>query len=264
MTITSTVTSKTSTDDSAARLETESDGRLEAKVWPRELVPAELVERMYRLYAESYADTVEARFQTDLADKSHVLLLRDDSGRLCGFSTLKIYTSEASGSAVRVAYSGDTIIDPPHWGNSALAFEWLRFAGEAARARPSLPLYWLLIVKGHRTYRYLSTFARGYVPHHRQPATDEDLELLRTLAAERFGEGFDPETGIVHFGADAGRLSDELADIPERHRRLPAVRYFLERNPGYRNGDELVCLCRLAEDNLKPFARRIFGTTSVD
>ena len=130
-----------------------------------------------------------------------------------------------------------------------------------ARATPSLPLYWLLIVKGHRTYRYLSTFARHYVPHHRQQPTADEIELMRALAAEKFGDSFDAETGIVRFGPQSGHLTDELADVPDRHRRLPAVSYFLERNPGYRDGDELVCLCLLAEDNLKPFAQRIFGKT---
>ena len=164
-----------------------------------------------------------------------------------------------AGRNLRVIYSGDTIIDPAHWGSSALAFEWLRFAGCIRREQPELPLYWLLIVKGHRTYRFLSTFARDYAPHHGARNTSDRLELLNALAAEKFGDDYDPATGIVRFASPCGRLNDDLADVPVRHRRLPAVQYFLERNPGYRNGDELVCICELAAENLRPLALRVFA-----
>ena len=38
----------------------------------------------------------------------------------------------------------------------------------------------------------------------------------------------------------------------------PSTRYFMQRNPGYRQGDELVCLCEVAASNLKPLAQRVF------
>ena len=34
---------------------------------------------------------------------------------------------------------------------------------------PEQPLYWFLIVKGHRTYRYLSAFSVDFHPHWRTP-----------------------------------------------------------------------------------------------
>lgn len=246
-------------NDTASRGETERGSTLSAVILPRAAIDAATVDTMYGLYSSSYADTSASRFRTDLDSKTHVLLLRAADGTLCGFSTLQLYTSLAAGRPVRVIYSGDTIIDPAHWGNSTLAFEWLRFAGQVCHAAPELPLYWLLIVKGHRTYRFLSTFARSYLPHHGLEATPADADMLARLAEEKFGDSFDPSTGIARFGPDSGRLSDALAEIPDRHRRLPAVKYFLERNPGYRNGDELVCLCRLADDNLKSLARRVFA-----
>jgi len=46
--------------------------------------------------------------------------------------------------------------------------------------------------------------------------------------------------------------------VSEAHLRLPEVAFFLARNPGYARGDELVCLCELAAEKLRPLARRIF------
>jgi len=45
-------------------------------------------------------------------------------------------------------------------------------------------------------------------------------------------------------------------DIDELERQ--DVRFFLARNPGYLQGNELVCVCELAVDNLKPLAARFF------
>ena len=237
-----------------------SASALAAKVLPREWIAPEDVAAMYRLYATHYLDTDTSTFERDLAGKTHVLVLADEGGALCGFSTLELYaTSDVAGMPIRVVFSGDTIIAPAHWGNSALAFEWLRFVGQEKRRRRHLPLYWLLIVKGHRTYRYLSTFARRYTPHH-EPGSDAGEEALRdALASAKFGTAYDPASGVARFGPNGGRLSEPLADVSETHRSRPAVAYFLERNPGYRRGDELVCVCELADSNLRPLARRVFS-----
>lgn len=219
------------------------------------------VRAMFELYASNYADTSDAIFRRDLARKTHALLLMREDDSLGGFTTLELYSSNAAGQPVRVLYSGDTIIDPAHWGSPALAFEWIRFAGMIARRDP-VPLYWLLIVKGHRTYRFLPAFAKRYIPHHEFPDSPAERTILSALAREKFGDRFDDACGVVSFPTPQGRLIDELADVPWQHRRLRSVAHFLRLNPGYRDGDELVCLCRLAPDNLRPFAARVFTADS--
>ena len=47
-------------------------------------------------------------------------------------------------------------------------------------------------------------------------------------------------------------------DYYERERKRPDVAYFLQCNPGYASGDELVCLCELSTDNMRPLTRRLF------
>ena len=235
---------------------------LSATVILRESIDESLVEAMYRLYSANYLDTSSTLFRSDLAEKSHVLLLRNATGELCGFSTIELYSSAVDGNVVRVIYSGDTIVAPAYWGSQALAFEWLRFAGEVERQAPETPLYWLLIVKGHRTYRFLPAFARRYLPHYAHAATAQELRTREVLAEARFGEKFNSQTGVVRFPVCMGRLNSGLADISERHLRLPEVAHFVALNPGYRDGDELVCLCRLAQENLRPRAAKIFTGSS--
>ncbi|HIC7213427.1 hypothetical protein [Burkholderia stabilis] len=216
------------------------------------------IDRMFSLYAASYCDTGRAQFDRDLGDKTHCIVLRDDGGAIQGFSTLKQYETRWRDASIRVIFSGDTIIDPAHWGTQHLAFAWIRHAGDVWRQAPAVPLYWFLICKGHRTYRYLRAFARDYAPRADNLTAPATQDLMDHLAASRYGHAYDPATGLLSFDTPQGRLTPTLAEVPVAHRRLADVDYFLARNPGYAHGDELVCLCELSASNLRPLARRLF------
>ena len=81
---------------------------------------------------------------------------------------------------------------------------------------------------------------------------------MNTLASERFGSAYDPKTGLVRFPSSQGHLKPAYAHIEETDNRRDDVSFFLRRNPGYGDGDELVCLTELCPENLKPIARRLF------
>ena len=217
------------------------------------------IEKMYQLYANYYAGTSRALFLADLQGKDHAIILTDDARSIQVFSTVKTIETEFDGEAIRAIFSGDTIVNHTFWGKNDLAQEWLRHAGQIKYMQPSLPLYWFLIVKGHRTYRYLSVFSRQYYP---APGVNTPLRakrLMDHLSAKMFGEAYDPNKGILCFPDSRGHLQEEWADIPQKDLTLPEVQFFLERNPGYKNGDELVCICELTEENLKPLTKRLFN-----
>ena len=213
---------------------------------------------MYGLYARHYDATDHLRFQSDLDDKHFVVLLHDEAGALQGFSTIAEYERELDGRRIGVLFSGDTVIDAQHWGQQALAFAWLRFAGSRKALAPQRPLYWFLISKGHRTYRFLTAFAHAFWPAYDRPTPAAAQTLMNTLARERFGSAYDATSGLIRFARSQGHLQAPFASISEAHRRKREVEFFLNRNPGYADGDELVCLCELAAKNLRPIARRVF------
>ncbi len=213
---------------------------------------------MYALYERYYGETNRERFVADLVDKDRVLLLRDAGGTLRGFSTLSVYERYFLEEHVRILFSGDTVIDERYWGQQALAFAWLRLAGEIKSNHPEVPLYWFLISKGHRTYRYLSAFSRVFYPALQRETPYRMRELMSFLATDRFGDAYDPVDGVLRFSEPQGQLRDDYAQVSSAHRLLPEVEFFLQRNPGYVHGEELVCLCELEPDNLQPIARRAF------
>lgn len=215
--------------------------------------------RMFELYAAHYRSVSRELFLHDLANKDWVVVLRDGQGLIQGFSSVSSqdFEAEEAGGRIRVLFSGDTVINRAYWGTQALAFEWLRFAGEI-RARKPTPLYWLLISKGHRTYRYLSTFSLDYWPRHDRTPPDAIRRLKDRLALTYFGHYYDPQRGVLSFGESRGELAPDLAQIPAKDLSRPEVAFFLSANPGYSRGEELVCLTELSPTNLKPLARRIF------
>lgn len=215
------------------------------------------IDRMFEIYCACYQDTCRVRFKQDLDDKTHCVVLRDACDTIMGFSTLKLFEMHWDNQPGRFIFSGDTIITPEHWGSQQLAFAWSRLVGDLWRQAPDVPLYWFLICKGHRTYRYLRAMVLDYAPRAGHLTEPHVQALMDHLAHTRFGDAYNSATGLLSFKTPQGRLTAELAQVSENHARLPDVAYFLERNPGYAQGDELVCLCRFTPENLRPLARRL-------
>lgn len=213
---------------------------------------------MFDLYDRYYDATSRTLFEADLRSKDYVVSLREPSGALAGFSTLAVLKAEVGGEYVRAIYSGDTIIDHAHWGTQALAFTWIRFAGTIKAQAPEFPLYWFLIVKGHRTYRYLSAFSIDFYPRWDAPTPQPKREIMDALARRRFGRDYDASRGVISFPQSRGHLKPQWAAIEDAEVARADVSFFLRSNPGFTCGDELVCLTELTAENLRPLARRVF------
>lgn len=221
----------------------------------RDLTPLES-EEMLALYESLYVLPDRGIFWRDLASKDEVLLLRAGED-LVGFTTLQFYDFPFQGRNRRIVFSGDTVVDKEHWGQQALAAAWIRRMGRLRRQDPEVPLYWFLVVKGHRTYRFLPAFCTRFHPHWAVPT--EDLKALAdALALDHFGEDYDPESGVVRYEKSRGHLSPHIAHPSEAEQRLPAVTFFLEKNPGYLRGQELVCLFEFTESAMRSLTRRLF------
>jgi hypothetical protein len=211
---------------------------------------------MAQLYLASYDATSEATFRRDLEAKDEALLVHAGT-QLIGFTTLRLFEREWRGARLRVVYSGDTVVERRHWGQQALAFAWIQHVGAIRRRDPASPLYWFLLVKGHRTFRFLPAFAKSFHPHWEERRGDLE-PLADALALDMFPGHYNPLTGVVEFEPSRGQLKSDIAEPSPGTRSREDVRFFLARNPGYVRGHELVCLCELDERNLKPLARRLF------
>lgn len=205
---------------------------------------------MRALMQQHFTGVTAAGFDRDLAEKAWVILLEDEQGQVKGFSTQLLYTTQVGGTSVRVVYSGDTIVHRDAWGSNALARTWL----EAVRSWQSdVPLYWLLLTSGFRTYRFLPVFWKEFWPRHNSPALPP---MLNAIAGERFGARYDPAMGIVRL-AEPQVLRDGLNEISPGRLGNAHVDFFARVNPGHARGDELVCLCPLTPANQTSAGRKL-------
>jgi hypothetical protein len=212
--------------------------------------------RMASLYLASYDGSSPDTFFGDLAAKSEALLVHA-ADELIGFTTLRVFEREWRGKPIRVVYSGDTVIERAHWGQQSLSCAWIARMGVLKREHPDIPLYWFLLVKGHRTFRYLPVFGHSFYPHWSEDRGDLK-PLADALACEMFPEAYNPATGVVEFNASRGHLKPHIAWPSAAQLNRPGVRFFLERNPGFQRGHELVCLCEIEEHNMKPLTLDVF------
>ncbi len=216
-------------------------------------------DEMYGLFSRHFDNTDRDRFEADLAQKQWVLQLVDSvTGELRGFSTQTLVRFRWRQQSVRAVFSGDTIVDPEVWGETALIRQWGRLVADLLRSNASEPLYWFLISKGYKTYRFLPVFFREFYPRFDQAKPVWAQEILDVLGDLMFPDDYDSQRGILIASPHKDRLRPGLARVEESRLLDPHIRFFLESNPGYARGDELCCLAPLDFGNFKPAGIRLF------
>ena len=205
------------------------------------------MERLYRAYYEG-AD--EDDFARDLAEKDWAIVLRDAEG-VRGFSTMKLVRV----AATNVLFSGDTVVDTASRSQTGLAGAFGHVMRHLAQTGVEDP-HWFLICKGARTYRFLPTFFRRYVP-----GAHEDAELsarLRRVASKMYPREYDPATGVLRFSGNKDRLRGDTLRMDAESVRFRAL------NPDWARGDELCCMAPLALSNLNRLGERVIADTNPE
>lgn len=213
------------------------------------------VHDMLRIMQAYYCNVTRDQFLKDLDEKEWVILLWEN-GRICGFSTQMLFDHDFDGHWIQVIFSGDTIIEENHRGSLALPVAWGHLMLSILSDHPERELYWLLIIKGYKTYRFLPVFFREFYPSCVKKAPAFETALLCSLGRRKWGDQFDSESWIIRASEGAQYLRPGVADITEARRRDKDIAFFEKANPGHSKGDELVCIARCHEDNLKPFILR--------
>ena len=220
--------------------------------------------QMFALMDTYYENMDRAVFDTDLEEKQWVILLEDPmNGIIRGFSTQTLLEIEVDERPIRVLFSGDTIVDRQHWSHNPLAQVWGQFVLSLIDADHSVPLYWFLMTKGYRTYRFLPVFFHEFYPRDDSPTPAWAAQLIDTLGQHRYPSTYDPVAGVVHADPSSCRLRPNVAEITTKRLRDRHVQFFVQANPRHAHGDELCCIAPLTRDNFALAAYRVIGSASA-
>lgn len=206
--------------------------------------------RMFALMTQYYDHVDLDEFETDLDEKDWVIEVADPAtGELLGFSTQMVLTVPQRSGPVRALFSGDTIMDRRVRQRNPLTRLWGRLALSLIDEYAGEDLYWFLISKGYKTYRFLPLFFHEFYPCRDTPTPPRIAERIDALGHFKYPATYDPAAGIVRAGENACRLRSGAADVTSERLRDGHVAFFCARNPRHQLGDELCCLAPLTRAN---------------
>ena len=236
---------------------------LKPQIFSRQNLDPATREKMLALHQRNYDGVRAEKFFADLDAKDWVILLRDDADGVVGFSTQQLISNVPGAGGAKFLFSGDTIVSPEHWNTPYLSGCFGHLMLRLMDEQPAAPLYWFLISKGFRTYRFLPVFFNRFWPHPDTATPPEISKLLHAVASHTYCHAYTPADGLVR-DPSGDRLSPSLAEIPANKLADKFVRFFLDRNPRFADGDELACLAPITRENLNTLARRVITQTQPE
>lgn len=198
---------------------------------------------MFELFQRYYDRVTREEFLRDLAGKQDLIRLFDQHGQVSGFTTIQHLHTEHAGRARLVVFSGDTVVDRECWGQKKLQVAFSRYLLGLKLRHPIRRVYWFLISKGFKTYLLMRHNLTSY-PGHQGPTPSDVQALIDHVSRLKYPEHYDPERGVIAV-PEGCVVTPEAGTVTDDDRRDPDIRFFLERNPGWVEGEELCCLAEL-------------------
>ena len=205
---------------------------------------------MFRLMQDVYNGENWDKFLSDMTEKNYALVLYDEKSQIAGFTTIEIFDFEGN----IIIYSGDTVVEENSRGDIELMRAWWKFSYTVQQNNPDKSVFWLLISKGWRTYKFFPMFLKEIYPTYRYDTPQEVQEFINRLALTKFGDCY--KDGIV-VPEKPDMLKSGKNDVPKRRINDADVMFFLKKNPEFYKGNELVCLAELSVANLTKAGLRL-------
>lgn len=211
---------------------------------------------MYNIMDKHYDNMKFENFMEDIEEKEHCIILQEeDSLKIVGFSTQKVMKIEIEGEEFYGVFSGDTVIEKEHWGSMELYKIFARFFIEYGKQYGKF--YWFLISKGYKTYKMLPLFFNEFYPNYRAETPYNIKKIMDKFGETRYRNEYSSESGVINYNGKKDRVKAGIADITDRLMEDMDIEYFVKKNPKYTEGNDLVCIARLSEENLKPAVKRV-------
>lgn len=202
--------------------------------------------RMFQIMTQYYERMVRETFDSDLNEKTDVILLLDNNRDIQGFSTLLLQYDSNEGKKYITIFSGDTVLDKQYWGNGALATAFGQYLLRIKMKHPFTEVYWLLISKGFKTYLLMANNFPLHFPRHEKRTSRRAQHIMDKFYSGRFGKDYFPQDGIIRFAKEkSSYIKDFNHEIGEQERQNPRVAFFESKNPKWFHGEELACIAKV-------------------
>ncbi len=218
---------------------------------------------MFGLLSLEFLGMRREDFIRDLQEKDIVALLRREShdGEIVGFSTLMLLDLPIANRKVKAVFSGDTTVLPEFRTSGGIGIEIGRYFMKALEIFSQHEIYYILISKGWRTYKVLPFFFKNYAPKFDMPTSPQDKAVMDAFGSVKYPGDYDPELGLIMFSKETQRLIPGSIDAVPPHDPDKHTKFYLQKNPTYLSGTELVCVGRVEIENFAPPLTRLLKTS---
>lgn len=200
--------------------------------------------KMHELFEQYYHNAPFDTFLSDLRKKDGVIFLREQHNKkIVGFSTLQTMELDLGGRTVRGLFSGDTVSERRYWGNRAMLSCFARQMLRIRLQKLTMPLYWLLISKGFKTYLILTNNFPKHYPHVDGQFDRQLAPVVDAYCEKLWPAAFDRNNRVLQFGEGYQKLKGDVAEITSEMKvENPKIDFFEVKNPTWRDGTELPCV----------------------
>lgn len=233
-------------------------------------ISAEDCRQMFDVFEQYYAGTDFETFEKDMRKKTGVIMVRRKADKaIVGFTTVtEYYFIMPNGKPACGVFSGDTIIQKEYWGSRVLQSRFFIYVLKKKFISGRIPLYWLLISKGFKTYLLLANNFTDYHPHPKGKNSNLSA-VVKSYCENLFPGVYNEKTELLDFGNDYQMLKGGVAEITDDLRKAkPKVAFFEEKNPTWQKGTELPCVGVLSYKMLFSYvfilARKICGGIEIN
>lgn len=208
-------------------------------------------------FAARFTDATREGFEQSFTNKRDAVLIKDArTGELVGLGGVAVEELPLGDSRCVVIFPGDTLFDPKVRGKSLVQGLGLLYYLECRLKRPTLPVYMVYGTFSYKSYLMLPRNFRTFWPRQGAPMPAREQALLRDVA-ERFYLDVRERAGGALVARTTKRLREGVATVDEAALRDPDIRYFHEQNPGYTDGEVLLCLIPLHTANWLSVGRNV-------
>ncbi len=196
---------------------------MKGRVIPIKEVSSTDVDAMFALMDEFYDNMDRAVFESDFYAKDYCIVLRNDEGKVVGFTTQKVMSVDVDGKEIHGMFSGDTIIHKDYWGDTELFRVWAQF--------------WF-----------------PYAENYDAETPEYERKIIDAYAFKLYPDEYNPVTGVIEYKHTKDKLKSGVADIDERRIKNKDIAFFNAANPNHADGNDLACLAKIDRTLLRRHA----------
>ncbi len=221
--------------------------RVDIRVLPVAALTAKERDEIWEL-TQIYVETRRPYYETKLRAFPEAALFRNRGGELVGIVALDVYRAEFRSENSTILFTSSVVIDEPYRRHNLIQRTGFEVFLRARLRHPFRPIYWFFDTFSYKSYGLLPRNFVEFWPRYDRPTPERQAALIDHLAQKRYGTAWRPEQGIVERSGQK-KLKPATAAVEPKLLADPNIRFFVTTNPGYQEGDMLVCLCPLTLKN---------------